>query len=62
VKFKFFGSVVLGRFEKYFSQVEIVSPILALPKPSSHGFLYYSIKLSCKFELFWPSGSWEEDI
>jgi hypothetical protein len=64
VNMSFSGPVVL---EKIFKSVSLykhllkVSPFVAIPDPGAmiltNLLFYYIRKLSCKFELFWPSGS-----
>jgi hypothetical protein len=55
------------RFLKTFPTCKIVSNIVTPPDPlGTMSFidliLHYVRKLSCKFELFWIIGSWEQDF
>jgi hypothetical protein len=60
------GLVVLEKIFKYFSSINSIP--YCDPFPSSGAMilpkliLYIVRKLSCKFELFWPSGSYEGDF
>jgi hypothetical protein len=47
--------------------MNMVFPIVAPPDPGDHNLkklesIHYIRKLSCKYDLFWLSGSGEEDF
>jgi hypothetical protein len=70
-KFELFGPI--GSWEKYllnmfpiYAHIKTVSLIVA-PSDPREQWIYrlafdYVRKLSCKFQLFWSSGSWQEDV